>query len=140
MGWLTTGLQRSILLVLIVAAGGAFWSWRRDVADASAPGPAEWPPLTTPPPAPATAAGDSAASFVNSLVDAPEARSIDRSSGGWTDPLADGSCPIGYPVKANDNSGIFHLPDGRFYDRTNAERCYSDADAAVADGYRRAKH
>lgn len=131
MGWLTTGLRRSILLVLILSAGGAFWSWRRE-SDASVPGPAEWPPLRTPPPAPATGS--------DSVVDAPEARSTDRSSGGWTDPLADGSCPIGHPVKANDSSGIFHLPSGRFYDRTRAERCYSDADAALADGYRQAKH
>lgn len=139
MAWLTTGLRRSILLVLVLAAGGALWSWRRDQSDASALGPAEWPPLTSPP-APAKSADDSVASFVNSLVDAPEARSTDRSSGGWTDPLADGSCPVEHPVKANDNSGIFHLPDGRFYDRTNAERCYSDVAAAAADGYRQAKN
>ena len=43
------------------------------------------------------------------------------------------------PVKANDNSGIFHVPGGRFYDRTVAERCYANADDAVADGYRPAK-
>ncbi len=80
------------------------------------------------------------ASVVNALVDAPEARSADGSSGGWALPSADGSCPAGYPVKANDNSGIFHMPGGRFYDRTKAERCYSDAEAAIADGYRRAKN
>lgn len=51
----------------------------------------------------------------------------------------DGSCPITHPVKANDNSGIFHVPDGRFYPRTNADRCYQSAEAAAADGYRQAK-
>jgi hypothetical protein len=51
----------------------------------------------------------------------------------------DGACPPGYPVKANDNSGIFHVPGGRFYDRTVPERCYADAADAVADGYRAAK-
>jgi hypothetical protein len=56
----------------------------------------------------------------------------------WVMPV-DGACPPGYPVKANDNSGIFHVPGGRFYDRTVPERCYADAADAVADGYRAAK-
>ena len=42
-------------------------------------------------------------------------------------------------MKANDNSKIFHVPGGRFYARTVAERCYADAQDAVADGYRPAK-
>lgn len=163
MGWLTSTLRRSLWLVLIAAAGGAVWSWRRDAADASSPAPPTWPPLSTDTdgspstadsgpattetpssnvdtPTAAITAGTSSASIVNALVDAPEARSTDGSTGGWAEPLEDGSCPDGYPVKANDNSGIFHLPDGRFYDRTKPERCYSDADAAAADGYRQAKN
>ncbi len=56
----------------------------------------------------------------------------------WLPPL-DGACPEGYPVKANDNSGIYHLPGGRFYERTVPERCYTAAEDAEADGYRRAK-
>jgi hypothetical protein len=51
----------------------------------------------------------------------------------------DGACPHGYPIKANDKSGIFHVPGGRFYERTVPERCYADAGDAEADGYRRAK-
>ena len=54
-------------------------------------------------------------------------------------PPVDGACPDGYPIKANDNSGIFHVPGGRFYERTVPERCYADAADAEADGYRRAK-
>jgi hypothetical protein len=42
-------------------------------------------------------------------------------------------------VKVNESSGIFHLPGGRFYQRTNPDRCYATADEAEADGYRRAK-
>ena len=30
-------------------------------------------------------------------------------------------------------------PGGRFYDRTNAQRFYATAEAAVADGYRQSK-
>lgn len=56
----------------------------------------------------------------------------------WVLPV-DGECPPGYPVKANDNSGIFHVPGGRFYERTKPERCYVDAESAAADGYRAAK-
>lgn len=56
----------------------------------------------------------------------------------WVAPV-DGACPIEHPIKANDNSRIFHVPGGRFYGRTIAERCYANADDAVADGYRAAK-
>ena len=56
----------------------------------------------------------------------------------WVEPH-DGECPDGYPIKANDNSGIYHVPGGRFYDRTVPERCYADPAAAEADGYRAAK-
>ncbi|MEM1332385.1 MAG: nuclease, partial [Actinomycetota bacterium] len=72
------------------------------------------------------------------LVDAPEARS-GAGEGGWVEPDDDGACPISHPIKANDNSGIFHVPGGRFYERTKAERCYADETGAEADGYRRAK-
>jgi hypothetical protein len=51
----------------------------------------------------------------------------------------DGKCPDGYPIKVNENSGIFHVPGGRFYDRTAPERCYATAEEALADGYRPAK-
>ena len=54
-------------------------------------------------------------------------------------PSDSGSCPLERPIKANDNSGIFHVPGGRFYDRTRAERCYAEAADAIADGYRAAK-
>lgn len=161
MGFFAIFLRRLLLVLLITAAGGVAWSWRRDQDAGDAHGPPEWPPLTpdtsTDSPSQASsseAAGsadsnstgssttttNSAASFVNALVDAPEARSRDGEIGGWTEPLDDGSCPLSHPIKANDNSGIFHVPEGRFYARTNPERCYSDAPAATADGYRQAKH
>ena len=57
-----------------------------------------------------------------------------------SNPAKTASCPVSHPIKANDNSGIFHVPDGRFYDRTKAERCYQSAEAARADGYRQAKN
>lgn len=56
----------------------------------------------------------------------------------WVEPV-DGACPDGYPIKANATSGIYHVPGGRFYERTIPERCYVSPEAAAADGYRAAK-
>ena len=47
--------------------------------------------------------------------------------------------PRRLPGEGGPQSGIFHVPGGRFYDRTVPERCYATAAAAEADGYRRAK-
>ena len=57
----------------------------------------------------------------------------------WVEPLDGGDCPASHPVKVNDSSGIYHVPGGRFYDRTVAGRCYPSPEAAAADGYRPAK-
>lgn len=80
----------------------------------------------------ATDAADTAAA--NEPMTTPSEPSV-----AWVDPQEDGSCPVSHPIKANDNSHIYHEPGGRFYDRTRAERCYVDGAAAEADGYRAAK-
>jgi hypothetical protein len=76
------------------------------------------------------------------FVEVPTSHRDDSSSSDerptWVEPV-DGACPDGYPIKANNNSGIYHVPGGRFYDRTVPERCYAEAQAAAADGYRAAK-
>jgi hypothetical protein len=56
----------------------------------------------------------------------------------WVAPV-DGGCPEGYPIKAKESSRIFHRPGGLSYDRTRPDRCYADAAAAEADGFRAAK-
>jgi hypothetical protein len=56
----------------------------------------------------------------------------------WVEAV-NGACPVSHPVKAKVSSGIYHLPGSSFYDRTRPERCYVDAAAAEADGYRAAK-
>lgn len=56
----------------------------------------------------------------------------------WVAPV-DGGCPAGYPIKAKASSGIYHRPGGLSYDRTRPDRCYADAAAAEADGFRAAK-
>jgi micrococcal nuclease len=100
---------------------GAYKVWlRKQSSPIESP---QWPPLPIDEPA-------TAATPVAPL--AAEAGAL------WVAPVG-GTCPDGYPIKANNNSGIFHVPGGRFYDRTVAERCYANADDAVADGYRPAK-
>lgn len=89
-------------------------------------------PATTTPPATTPAA-------TTSETTTSEALPSSSPGAGWVAPLDDGSCPLSHPIKANDNSQIFHEPGGRFYERTRAERCYADAASAEADGYRAAK-
>ena len=56
----------------------------------------------------------------------------------WIDPVGD-ACPTTHPLKAKLASGIYHEPGGQMYDRTMPDRCYRDADAAIADGLRASK-
>lgn len=59
----------------------------------------------------------------------------------WDDsvpPPADGSIPDGYPVKGNVDSMKYHEPDGRWYDKTEAEVYFTTAEAAEAAGFTKA--
>jgi hypothetical protein len=119
-----TPLRRLAVVLLVAAVGAALLAWLRGRSSAEAPleAPA-WPPLE-----PAT--GDEP-------PDDPGP--ADPAGSAWVPPAEDGSCPDGYPIKAKSSSGIFHVPEGRSYARTRAERCYASAEAAIADGYRQAK-
>ena len=134
-------LRRLFWLALL--GGGAYaaystWQRRQEPGPA---GPPSWPPLEEQDGD--VQAGDPlVAAFGNVSEHAPEQESA-TSAGApttqrWVEPI-DGECPPGYPIKGNDNSGIYHVPGGRFYDRTGAERCYARAEDAEADGYRAAK-
>jgi hypothetical protein len=128
-------LKRLTLFALL--AGGAvvaYSKWKqRQAAAVPAVEPA-WPPLklsTTPDDEPA---GVAAPHFTQISEEHSTAGGSER----WRTPV-DGQCPDGYPVKANQSSGIFHLPGGRSYERTVPARCYATADDAEADGYRQSK-
>jgi hypothetical protein len=108
--------RRIAWLMLIAMVGGAALAWLREREASPELAPPQWPPLD--PDEPRAAAGSSAA---------------------WSAPQEDGSCPPGYEIKVNTNSGIFHVPGGRFYERSTPHRCYATAEAAVADGYRQSK-
>ena len=112
------------LFWLSALAGGAYGVYRVRQRRQSPPSSPQWPAMSTQPSERATAGQTSTAT--------------DAAPSNWVPPV-DGKCPEGYPVKANDNSGIYHVPGGRFYARTVAERCYATADDAIADGYRAAK-
>ncbi len=77
-------------------------------------------------------------------IDPPEWPEFAASSPGaamstWVIATGDTTAPDGYPIKVKVSSGIFHLPGGRFYDRTNPDRWYATTEAAIADGYRQSK-
>ncbi|MBK9475133.1 MAG: 50S ribosomal protein L4 [Tetrasphaera sp.] len=52
--------------------------------------------------------------------------------------LADGSAPEGYEVKGNADSGLYHLPGGRWYDATVAEFWFKNEADAKAAGFTKA--
>ena len=145
-------LRRLFLLALLGGAGYALYTaiqGRREAPDGAPP---EWPPFDgaaspapadTAPAAPSAATGvadhGSSAESVAADGDAPdEGGGGETSAQRWAEPI-DGECPDGFPIKGNADSGIYHVPGGRFYDRTIPERCYADEDDAIADGYRRSK-
>lgn len=105
----------------------AVWFRNRTDDDTGGAGDPEWPPLrvVAEPDPPVLEPSDGAA--------APPP------AGNWVAPEADGSCPISHPVKVKLRSGIYHVPGGLVYDRTNADRCYAAVDDAEADGYRASK-
>jgi len=138
-----TTLRRLFWVALLAGAGYAGWlAWQSRTGDD--PATPEWPPLDPP------AADEPPVGFMDISVDTSDTVPAATEPVGstdtdtvpetalWVAPV-DGQCPEGYPIKANDNSGIFHVPGGRFYERTVPERCYADAHDAEADGYRRAK-
>ncbi len=139
------------LLLVALVVGAVAWWWQRSRSRAEAETAPEAAPESSaanfgaapgaePAPAPnpvatdevGAAPGAEPAPAPNPVAD--QAAEVAQ----WVLPV-DGGCPPGYPVKANDNSGIYHLPGGRSYDRTVAERCYATAEAAEADGYRQSK-
>lgn len=154
---MTKPLRRMFWLSVAAGGGYAAWTWNQRRAQDLAAAP-EWPVLDGTPAAPDAGTRDSDSSADTApdtavrtfaSVDTPSpaaATPPGQAAGsddpgerrGWVDPV-DGECPDGYPVKANDNSGIYHVPGGRFYGRTVPERCYARTDDAEADGYRASK-
>ena len=53
-------------------------------------------------------------------------------------PTKTGKAPKGYDVKGNADSGLYHLPDGQWYDATEAEFWFKSAEDAEAAGFTKA--
>ncbi len=120
---ISSALRRTLFFVVLAVGVGVLLSWQRGRAATPTPGESpQWPAWSSDPDVAAQPSSD---------------RTVDQLS--WVPPNADGAVPRGHPVKAKESSGIFHVPGGRFYDRTNADRCYRTAAAAEADGYRQSK-
>ena len=120
-------IRRLVFLASAAAAIVRFAMARRPKRQPSAPQAPEWAPLRAAPTKSPTA-DTSTSSTSTEAVSEPD----------WIAPI-DGTCPLSHPVKGNTNSGIYHLPGGRFYDSTMPERCYRDESAAEADGMRASK-
>ena len=119
-------IRRLLVFALLGAAAAAAVRALRGRPAVTAPpdtGPT-WPPLE-----PANVATVATAPEVTEAVAEPRS---------WVEPV-DGACPSGDPVKASHTSHIYHVPGGQFYERTVPERCYTDPQAAEADGYRAAR-
>ena len=119
-------IRRLLFLASATAAIVRFAMARRSKTQPSAPQAPEWAPLR----ASSTPAVTDTVT-VTDTVAAPTSPS-------WIAPV-NGACPVTHPVKGNANSGIYHVPGGRFYDATLPERCYRDESAAEADGMRASK-
>ena len=65
----------------------------------------------------------------------PTPPSAPAATGGGVALPTGGDCPSEAPIKGNQ-SGIYHVPGGQFYDRTNAEECFASESAAQDAGYR----
>ncbi|MFC8731640.1 hypothetical protein ACFT5B_04195 [Luteimicrobium sp. NPDC057192] len=57
-----------------------------------------------------------------------------------TAPISEWNCPSWAPIKGNADSGIYHVPGGRWYSRTKPEICFTTTAAARAAGYRASKN
>ena len=128
------------VLTAVTAVTARWWSTRSVPAPTSSPA---WPPFDPPAPGPRPVivpqVSDEPLPPAREIVETVKTvETVETGGSAWVAPV-EGDCPLDHPVKANDNSGIFHVPGGRFYARTKAERCYVDAESAAADGYRAAK-
>ncbi len=72
------------------------------------------------------------------FADVPAADEAPALPKGAKAPLKSGNAPKGYEVKGNADSGLYHEPDGQWYDATDAEFWFKSAEDAEAAGFTRA--
>jgi hypothetical protein len=136
------------LLILLILAGAAAASRRLLRREPDTEPSPQWPPfaanaISADRPEPGAAEGVVGSGDTPGDANAPTNTDIGTSAvgevGAWVEPSGD-ACPAEAPIKAKSRSGIYHVPGGRFYDRTVPDRCYPSEAAAQADGYRRSSN
>ncbi len=118
--------------------GGTASSSERPAALVSTPAPAEEKPAAkkAAPKADAEPEGK-----VEGKVESPVESTEDEKPAlpkGAKAPLKSGGAPKGFEVKGNADSGLYHEPDGQWYDQTEAEFYFKSAEDAEAAGFTRA--
>ncbi len=89
--------------------------------------------------APATAAASEPVEpAAVAAVDTDDAEAKAELPQGAKAPLKSGNAPKGYDVKGNADSGLYHEPDGQWYDATDAEFWFKSAADAEAAGFTKA--
>jgi large subunit ribosomal protein L4 len=88
----------------------------------------------------ATESEAAAVAEVKPLADVAKAAPADEVQlpAGAKAPLKSGGAPKGYDIKGNADSGLYHEPDGQWYDATVAEFYFKTAEDAEAAGFKRA--
>ena len=79
-------------------------------------------------------AGSATASASSSVSGDPSASGSNSVSDGPVPPISEDECPQSAPIKGNQ-SGLYHVPGGAYYDETNPEECFATAADAEAAGY-----
>jgi hypothetical protein len=117
-------MWRSLLRLVAIGAlvGAVVALLRMRTSDDTPVAAPEWPPLTPLAPEP------------TEIRTATPAERDDRG-----ELATDGGSTTDLPIKAKTSSGIYHVPGGRFYDRTIADKRFATAAEAEADGYRPSK-
>ncbi len=122
-------ITRLFGLSVLCAVGVALWrAWGTQARGAAGNGEWEQGPFPFPP---VPRAG--AATAAEPVLD------LTTPAAPWVEPGEGGACPRSHPVKGKLSSGIYHVPGGMNYERTRADRCYVDTEAAEEDGLRHAK-
>ncbi len=65
---------------------------------------------------------------------ADSSATAEASGGGAVPPVSEDDCPANAPIKGNQ-SGLYHVPEGSYYDVANPEECFATAGDAEAAGY-----
>jgi hypothetical protein len=124
-------------IVFLVVVTSALWRvvLLRRSTRALEPFTGPWPPIAGAPPEPEAAPARPS----SSVEPEPEPEAATARPPRWVEPT-DGACPASHPIKAKLGSRIFQPPGMSNYQRTRADRCYESDEAAIADGFTRAKH